>query len=569
MTDTPLLQIEQLRISFGNDPPVLQDVSFSINRGESLALVGESGSGKTLTSLSIMQLLPSKAIVTNGRIWFQEGEKPAKDLLKYTQKELQELRGNKLSMIFQEPMTSLNPSMRCGLQVSELIMKHEQITEKEAKSRTLNLFEEVKLPRIRDMYSNYPHQLSGGQRQRVMIAMAMSCRPSLLIADEPTTALDVTVQKTILELLLQLREKYRMSLLFVTHDLGIVSEISDRIIVMHRGIIVEAGKTTSVLSSPEHAYTRGLIACRPPLTGKPYRLTTIDQFMEKSPAINPSKTSPKPSLERDSPILELRDLSTEFVTQRSLWGSTKKTLKAVNNISFEVYRGETLGIVGESGCGKTTLGRTILKLIEASSGEIRYRGEDISKLSTLAFRKFRKQIQIIFQNPFSSLNPKLTVGNALMEPLVSHKLLGSQQERRDRVIQLLKRVGLEEHHVDRYPHEFSGGQRQRIGIARALCVEPEIIICDESVSSLDVSVQAMVLNLLNDLKEEFSLTYLFISHDLAVVRYMSDRILVMNEGSLVETGLSDDLFHSPKSEITRILIESIPGFVRTNSEFLD
>ena len=569
MTETPLLQVEQLRIAFGNEPPVLQDVSFSINRGESLALVGESGSGKTLTSLSIMQLLPPQAKVNDGRIWFHEGEKPAADLLTYKEKELQELRGNKLSMIFQEPMTSLNPSMRCGLQVSELILRHQQISGKEAKNRTLELFEEVKLPRIRDMYSNYPHQLSGGQRQRVMIAMAMSCRPSLLIADEPTTALDVTVQKTILELLLQLREKYRMSLLFVTHDLGIVSEISDRIIVMHRGRIVEAGKTSSVLTSPEDAYTRGLIACRPPLTGKPYRLTTIGQFMEKSPAINPSETSPKPSLDRTIPILEVRDLSTEFVTKRNLWGSAKKTLKAVNEISFEVFRGETLGIVGESGCGKTTLGRTILKLIEASSGEILYNGENISKLSNLAFRKFRKQIQIIFQNPYSSLNPKLTVGNALMEPLISYELLGSNRERKDRVIQLLKKVGLEEHHFDRYPHEFSGGQRQRIGIARALCVEPDIIICDESVSSLDVSVQAMVLNLLNDLKEEFSLTYLFISHDLAVVRYMSDRILVMNEGRLAETGPSDDLFRSPKSDVTRTLIESIPGFAKANSQFLD
>jgi peptide/nickel transport system ATP-binding protein len=380
-----------------------------------------------------------------------------------------------------------------------------------------------------------------------------------LIADEPTTALDVTVQKTILALLNQLREKYEMSLLFVTHDLGIVSEIAENILVMHQGEIVEQGTTLKILDSPENDYTKGLIACRPPLNEKPYRLKTIDQFISKESV---EKKSVRPEKNRDiplEPLLEIKNLTTEFVSKRNLWGTPLNKLIALNNVSFTVYKGETLGVVGESGCGKTTLGRTILRLIDQASGQVYYQGVEISKLTQKQFRNFRKQLQIIFQNPFSSLNPKLTVGEALMEPMIFHGILKNNKERKQRVLELLKKVKLLEEHFDRFPHEFSGGQRQRIGIARALCVEPEIIICDESVSSLDVSVQARVLNLLNDLKDEFGLTYIFISHDLSVVKYMCDRVLVMSNGQIEETGEPDKIFLAPASEVTKKLVNSIPG----------
>lgn len=559
MSHRNLVEVKNLSIAFGKTPPVVNNISFAIEYGKSTAIVGESGSGKTLSSLAIMKLLPREASIFNGEILFCPSSAESTNLLSLDETRLKKIRGNQISMIFQEPMSSLNPSMTCGKQVMEALLHHRILSPKEAYLRVLDLFNEVQLPRIKEIFKSYPHQLSGGQLQRVMIAMAMSCRPKLLIADEPTTALDVTVQKTILALLNQLREKYEMSLLFVTHDLGIVSEIAENIVVMHQGKIVEKGNTLKILDSPENDYTKGLIACRPPLNEKPYRLKTIDQFISKESIVKEKITTEKNREITREPLLEIKNLTTEFVSKRNLWGTPLKKLTALNNVSFTVYKGEIIGVVGESGCGKTTLGRTILRLIDQASGQVFYRGVEISKLTQKQFRNFRKQLQIIFQNPFSSLNPKLTVGEALMEPMIFHGILKNNKERKQRVLELLKKVKLQEEHFDRFPHEFSGGQRQRIGIARALCVEPEIIICDESVSSLDVSVQAQVLNLLNDLKEEFGLTYIFISHDLSVVKYMCDRILVMGNGQIEETGEPDKIFLEPTSEVTKKLISSIPG----------
>ncbi len=554
---TNLLEVKNLSISFGNEPLVVNEVSFNINKGESVALVGESGSGKTLTALAILNLLPRSAQIKNGRIILNDTDKLQKNLFGLNETELQKIRGNKIAMIFQEPMSSLNPSMTCGIQATEALLIHKNISPNLAKVQVLELFNEVRLPRVKDIFKSYPHQLSGGQRQRVMIAMAMSCHPQLLIADEPTTALDVTVQKTILGILKHLQAKYNMSLLFVTHDLGIVSEISEKLIVMRHGKIVEQGITNYILNSPENVYTKGLIACRPPLHKKPYRLTTIENLIQpERKKIQENKTV----FHSESPLLEIKNLSTEFTLKRNFWGAATKTIKAVHDISFEVFKGEVLGIVGESGCGKTTLGRGILQLVKPGSGQIVYKGQVISNLKASQFRTFRKQLQIIFQNPYSSLNPKLTAGEILMEPLIFHGLFKTKAQRKNRVLELLRKVNLNEEHFYRYPHEFSGGQRQRIVIARALCVEPEIIICDESVSSLDVSIQAQVLNLLNDLKDEFGLTYIFISHDMAVVKYMCNRIIVMNEGRLEEQGEAEQLFASPVSSVTKNLIASIPGF---------
>ena len=559
MNSNNLVEIKNLCIAFGKNPPVVNNITLSIEKGKSVALVGESGSGKTLSALAILNLLPSKAEITGGEILYYNSSGNAQNLIGLNEKELQRIRGNQISMVFQEPMTSLNPSMTCGKQITEAILHHKGISAKKAREEVLKLFREVQLPRIEEIFKSYPHQLSGGQRQRVMIAMAMSCNPQLLIADEPTTALDVTVQKTILILLKQLQQKYGMSLLFVTHDLGIVSEISEKIIVMHQGKIVEQGETLEILTNPQNPYTKGLIACRPPLHEKPHRLKTIEQFIQPEKPVNKIPNKKENTVPAENTLLEIQNLSTGFITKRNFWGTTKETIKAVNNVSFKVVRGETLGIVGESGCGKTTLGRSILQLVKSQSGQIIYKGSNISGLSEKQFRKLRKQLQIIFQNPYSSLNPKITIGEALIEPMIFHGILKNNRQRKDRVIELLKKVNLQADHYYRYPHEFSGGQRQRIGIARALCVEPEIIICDESVSSLDVSVQAQVLNLLNDLKDEFGLTYIFISHDLAVVKYMCDRIIVMSEGIIEETGEANQLFTSPVSSVTKKLIDSIPG----------
>ena len=559
-----LISIQNLSIQFNKtDFKALSQISFNLSLGKTLALVGESGSGKSLSSLAIMGLLPKNANINSGKILFSNEDKEL-NFLDISEKEYRQLRGSAISMIFQEPMTSLNPTITCGKQVAEMLSEHTNLSNSEIKKQTIELFHEVKLPRPEKIFKSYPHEISGGQKQRVMIAMAIALKPRLLIADEPTTALDVTVQKEILKLLSDLQKKNNMSILFITHDLAVVKDIADEIVVMHKGIIVEKGKTKDVLSNPQDPYTKGLLASKPPLNTRPERLQTVASFLES----NTNKFRLISAQERQNqhkkiyankPEFEVKNLITSFPTKKNIFGKVTEDLKAVNNVSFDLYKGETLGLVGESGCGKTTLGRTILKLETAFGGKIFYKGKDILKFTKKEMLAFRRKFQIIFQDPYSSLNPKLTVGATIMEVMEVHSILGNKKERFSKTIELLKKVGLEANHFENYPHEFSGGQRQRIGIARALALQPEYIICDESVSALDVSVQAQVLNLLNDLKEEFNLSYIFISHDLSVVRYMSDRVIVMNKGEIEELGEADTLFQDPKTEYTKSLINSIPG----------
>ena len=460
-------------------------------------------------------------------------------------------------MIFQEPMTSLNPVYTCGDQVAEAIMLHQNMNKKEAKILTIDLFKQVELPRPEAMFEAYPHQISGGQKQRVMIAMAMSCNPSILIADEPTTALDVTVQKTILELMMQLQKEHDMGIMFITHDLGVIAELADKVVVMYKGKIVEQGNVMDIFTNPQHPYTKGLLACRPPLHRRLQWLPTVSDFMSvddngvmhetnksvaevtNSLVITPAETAQKHEiLYKQEPILQIKNLKTYFPINKGVFGKVKDYVKAVDDVTFEVYPGETLGLVGESGCGKTTLGRTILKLVEPTEGQIIFEGDDLTNLGSKEMRAYRKDMQIIFQDPYSSLNPRITIGEAIMEPMRVHKVFNNDKERKAKVMDLLNKVSLLEQHFYRYPHEFSGGQRQRICIARSLALNPKFIICDESVSALDVSVQAQVLNLLNELKEEFKFTFIFISHDLSVVKFMSDRMIVMQEGKIVELGLA-------------------------------
>ncbi len=537
-------------------------MSFDIAKGECTALVGESGSGKSLSSMAIMGLLPKTAQIESGEILFKQ-ENELINLLSLDDNTHRKLRGKAISMIFQEPMTSLNPTLTCGYQVAEILRQHTDFNSKEIHSKVIDLFKEVMLPRPDAIFKSYPHQISGGQKQRVMIAMAIACNPELLIADEPTTALDVTVQKEILQLIANLQRKYNMSVLFITHDLGVVKNIAKDVIVMQRGEIVESGNTEEVFNNPQHPYTKGLLASRPPINQRPKFLQTVQSFLENdSQNIDLVSKSERQLLHQkiyaNKPILRVKDLKTRFSIQKNWLGKTTKFLDAVNLVSFDLYKGETLGLVGESGCGKTTLGRTLIKLETASGGEVLYHDRNILDFNKKEMGIFRKQFQIIFQDPYSSLNPKLTVGAIISEVLQVHKIEKTAEEIHRRTYELLKKVGLEEKHFNHYPHELSGGQRQRVGIARALAVEPEIIICDESVSALDVSVQAQVLNLLNHLKKEFNLTYIFISHDLSVVRYMSDRVIVMNKGVIEEQGESDILFQSPKNNYTQKLISSIP-----------
>ncbi len=561
---TNIVSIKDFSISFDKGEfKALNKISFNIKKGETLGLVGESGSGKSLTSLALMGLLPKNAKCNSGEILFNS-EKINIDLNKTSEYDLRKLRGKSISMIFQEPMTSLNPSITCGEQIAEIIIQHSKKNKKNIKARVLELFEEVRLPRPDKIFKSYPHQISGGQKQRVMIAMAIACKPDLLIADEPTTALDVTVQKEILKLLSELQQKNNISILFITHDLGVVKDIADNIVVMHKGIIVEQGKTSDILNNPQHSYTKGLLASKPPHNKRPEHLQTVASFLDENIEefkliSNKERQESHQKIYAREPKLKIKDLLTTFALKKNIFGKITQELKAVNKVSFDLYKGETLGLVGESGCGKTTLGRTILQLEIASGGEILYKDENLLNYSRKEMLAFRKKFQIIFQDPYSSLNPKLTVGATIMEVLQVHKILTHKKERLNRTLELLKKVGLEEKHFNHYPHEFSGGQRQRVGIARALALEPEFIICDESVSALDVSVQAQVLNLLNDLKKEFQLTYIFISHDLSVVRYMSDRIIVMNHGKIEEIGEADQMYQNPKTKYTQTLIDSIPG----------
>lgn len=580
MSSRTLLEIKNLVTEFHTEEEIVKavnDISFTLNKGETIGIVGESGSGKSVTSLSVMQLIPNPpGKITNGEILFHSDDGVV-DLLKISEKEMRSYRGNEIAMIFQEPMTSLNPVYTCGDQVAEAIMLHQKVNKKEAKVRTIELFKKVQLPRPDDMYDAYPHQISGGQKQRVMIAMAMSCNPSILIADEPTTALDVTVQKTILELMMDLQQEDDMGILFITHDLGVIAELADKVVVMYNGKIVEQGNVMDIFTRPQHPYTKGLLACRPPLTRRLQWLPTVSDFMTidengimhetnksveevtNSLIITPAETAKKHEiLFKQEPILVINNLKTYFPINKGMFGKAKDYVKAVDDVTFEVYPGETLGLVGESGCGKTTLGRTILKLVEPTSGQIIFEGNDLTNLGTKEMRAYRKEMQIIFQDPYSSLNPRITIGEAIMEPMRVHNVFNNDDERKAKVMELLKRVSLLEEHFYRYPHEFSGGQRQRICIARALALNPKFIICDESVSALDVSVQAQVLNLLNELKEEFKFTYIFISHDLSVVKFMSDRMIIMQEGKIVELGLADEIYANPQTEYTRELINAIP-----------
>ncbi len=585
MTDIqPLLHIKNLQVTFrseGVEMIAVDGVDIKLAPGEIVGVVGESGSGKSVTSLASMRLIPDPpGKITQGEILYS-GRGEVVDLLKLPENEMRHYRGNDIAMIFQEPMTSLNPVMKCGHQVSEAIVLHQRVSKKVAREKTIEIFKEVLLPRPEAMYEAYPHEISGGQKQRVMIAMALSCQPSVLIADEPTTALDVTVQKTILELLRDLQKKRNMSVIFITHDLGVVAEIAERVVVMYRGKVVEEGLVRDLFNNPQHPYTKGLLACRPPLDKRLKKLPVISDFLQQTAASKEELSVAR--VQRDleftpaeirqhherlyaqEPIVSVKGLKKWFPIKKGLFNRTVDHMKAVDDVSFDVYPGETLGLVGESGCGKTTLGRTILKLVQPTAGEIWYRGKNISGFSSAEMRPLRKHIQIIFQDPYSSLNPRLTVGEALMEPMQVHGILSNNRQRREKVMELLEKVNLQPDHFRRYPHEFSGGQRQRIVIARTLTLNPEFIICDESVSALDVSVQAQVLNLLNDLKKEFNFTYIFISHDLSVVKFMSDRMVVMNKGKIEEMGNADEIYNHPNSEYTQKLISAIPGGISSYS----
>jgi peptide/nickel transport system ATP-binding protein len=566
---TPLLRINDLSIDFISEAgiiPAIKNISLSVNRGQILAIVGESGSGKSVTALSILQLLARTAKFSSGEILFSDDGDHTIDLIGLPKKELQQTRGNKIAMIFQEPMTSLNPVFSCGYQVAESLMLHKKISKAEAKKQAIEWFNKVKLPEPEIVFAKYPHQLSGGQKQRVMIAMAMCCKPSLLICDEPTTALDVTVQKNILHLIKELQQEEKMGVIFITHDFGVVNEIADRIAVMYKGEIVENNSVKEIFTNPQHAYTKGLLACRPILHQKGERLPVVSDFlktMDDRPQsiVKPNVlgTATVVSDQSSMVLLSVKNLSVWFPVKKNLLGKTLSYTKAVDDVSFEVIKGETLGLVGESGCGKTTLGRTLLRLIQPTTGEIIYNGEDLAKKSLNEITPLRKDIQLVFQDPYSSLNPRLSIGAAIDEPLKVHGIYKNEKQRKEKVIDLLEKVNLDAKHFDRYPHEFSGGQRQRIVIARALALNPSFIICDEPVSALDVSVQAQVLNLLSDIKKEFGFTTIFISHDLSVVRYISDRIMVMNKGKIVEEGSADEIYYHPKNEYTKNLVASVPG----------
>ncbi len=580
-----LLEVQNLEVQFETENGTLtavKGISFTLHRGETVGIVGESGSGKSVTSLSIMRLIAEPpGRISAGKILFYNENSDALDLLALSEKEMQTHRGNDIAMIFQEPMTSLNPVYTCGDQVMEAILIHQNTTKQDARAQTIALFEKVKLPDPERAFRSYPHQLSGGQKQRVMIAMAMSCNPSVLIADEPTTALDVTVQQTILELMKDLQRESDTAVVFITHDLGVIADIADRVLVMYKGEIVEEGAVEQIFKSPKHPYTKSLLACRPPLGDRLRRLPVVADFMEvvknedgttriveKADSVGQLLTEMKipqseiqtrlSDLMKNEPILRVKNLKTWFPSKRNFFGKPIEFVKAVDDVSFDVYPGETLGLVGESGCGKTTLGRTILRLSPATEGGIFFENEDLTKLDATRLKALRRDIQIIFQDPYSSLNPRMTIGSAIMEPMQVHNLYNNDAERKEKVIELLETVSLDANHFNRYPHEFSGGQRQRICIARALALNPKFIICDESVSALDVSVQAQVLNLLIELRQKMQFTCIFISHDLSVVKFISDRMIVMNKGRIEEMGVADEIYNNPQKEYTKRLIAAIP-----------
>lgn len=576
---TSILSVQNLAIQFTTEEGIydaVKGISFEIPRGKIVGIVGESGSGKSVTSLAIMSLLAAQNTKVNGKILFHTPTETI-DILGIPDSQMTGIRGNKIAMIFQEPMTSLNPVHTCGTQVAEAIRRHQGLTKSAAKQKTIELFTEVQLPNPAQLYDRYPHEISGGQKQRVLIAMALSCDPALLIADEPTTALDVTVQKNIIELLKRIRDERNMSMIFISHDLGVISEIADEVMVMYRGNILEHKSVSDIFQKPENPYTVGLLACKPNMNLQLKRLPTVNDFMNhpeenkslaaqnlkeiiSTYAISTEEIKKRRALiYAQKPILSVQNLAKWYPIKKGIFAKAKNFHKAVDEVSFEIYPGETLGLVGESGCGKTTLGRCLLRLIEPSSGDINYQNIALTSLSAKNLRSLRRELQIVFQDPYSALNPRFTIGAAIMEPMQVHGIHANNQERKNKTIELLEQVGLGADFFNRYPHEFSGGQRQRICIARALALQPKVIICDESVSALDVSVQAQVLNLLSDLQEKFQLSYLFISHDLSVVKHFSDRMLVMNAGKIVESGFPEEIYHHPQQAYTQKLIDAIPG----------
>lgn len=559
MATKKILDVSGLNISFGKNKKtttVVNSIDFSLYENEILAIVGESGSGKSVTSKAIMGLLSDKNTHIKGRIEFEQTS-----LLSISPKEFAGLRGNDIAMIFQEPMSALNPSLTCGFQVAEILLHHNKVTASQVKKEVLQLFEKVKLPRPQDIYTSYPHQISGGQMQRVIIAMAIACKPKILIADEPTTALDVTVQKEILQLLKDLQKQTGMSVLFISHDLALVCELADRVVVMYKGSIIEKGSVKEIFEAPKMPYTKALLASRPTLDVRYKILPTIASIADNS--FTPKSISSQQRAKKHqkiytkTPLLRVENIAKSYFSKVGFFGQTQE-IKAVNGVSFDVFEGETLGLVGESGCGKSTLGKVILQLEKATKGAIFYKGKEITSLKSKDLRSLRKDIQLIFQDPYASLNPRKIIGEAIMEPMEVHNIGGSKKQQKEKAMKLLSRVGLESSYFHRYPHELSGGQRQRVGIARTIAMEPKLVICDESVSALDISVQAQVLNLLNELKEDFGFTYIFISHDLAVVKYMADQLLVMNQGAIEELGDADEIYANPVKKYTKKLIDSIP-----------
>ncbi|WP_082547839.1 ABC transporter ATP-binding protein [Massilia sp. Root335] len=559
MSDTNLLEVRDLRVSFKTDKKntfeAVKGISFSLPLDATVALVGESGSGKSVSSLAVMGLLPADTtIIHPGSSVRFEG----RELLDLSVGERRRLCGKDIAMIFQEPMSSLNPVFTVGFQIGEVLRLHLGMDKRQARARTLELLDEVGIPDPAHKIDAYPSQMSGGQQQRVMIAMAIACEPRLLIADEPTTALDVTIQKQIMDLIATLQKRRRMAVLFITHDLGLVGEIADRVIVMRHGEVREEGDAAQVLGDPRDAYTRALLHCRPPLDARPVRLPVIDDYM--SGRAQPGAALPQRTrgyAADDENILVVNGLAKSFYLREGLFG--KREFKAVKDVSFTLPRGKTLGVVGESGSGKTTVGLTLLRLHRATGGSAMFDGRDLVAMSDAEFQAYKRRIQIVFQNPYASLNPRFTVGQILLEPMRIHRIGRNDAERTAHARQLLERVGLPAHAFERYPHEFSGGQRQRIAIARCLTMKPEILVCDESVSALDVSVQAQVLNLLQDLQDEYRMSYIFISHDLSVVKYISDRVMVMHHGSVVEMADADELYRNPQHPYTQQLLAAIPG----------